>query len=36
MKKCKCFIKAQNNEDTVKGVLFNTLKHRKVLIKVIK
>ena len=21
-KKCKCFIKAQNNEDTVKGVLF--------------
>lgn len=22
MKKCKCFIKAQNNEDTVKGVLF--------------
>lgn len=22
MKKCKCFIKAQNNEDTVEGVLF--------------
>ena len=35
MKRCKIVI-FKNNEDTVKGVLFNTLKHRKVLIKVIK
>lgn len=35
MKRCKIVI-FKNNEDTVKSVLFNTLKHRKVLIKVIK
>ena len=35
MKKCKIVI-FKNNEDTVKGVLFNTLKHRKAFIKVIK